>query len=63
MLAEDVPTIVSDEPDANEPPDRLLAMALDAALDAYTHPAGAGTENLSPLGAGNAAVHLTLGAV
>ncbi len=35
MLAEDVPTIVSYEPDTDEPPDRLLAMDLDAALDAY----------------------------
>lgn len=35
ILAEDVPTIVSYEPDADEPPDRLLAMDLGAALDAY----------------------------
>ncbi len=35
MLAEDVPTIVSYEPDTDEPPDRLLNMELDAALDAY----------------------------
>lgn len=35
MLAEDVPTIVSYEPDTDEPPDRLLTMELDAALDAY----------------------------
>jgi hypothetical protein len=37
ILAEEVPTIVSYEPDADEPPDRLLAMDLDAALDAYEH--------------------------
>jgi uncharacterized damage-inducible protein DinB len=36
ILAEDVPTIMSYEPDADEPPDRLLAMDLEAALDAYT---------------------------
>ena len=35
ILAEDVPTIVSYEPDADEPPDRLLRMDLGAALDAY----------------------------
>jgi uncharacterized damage-inducible protein DinB len=35
ILAEDVPTIVSYEPDADEPPDRLLGMDLGAALDAY----------------------------
>jgi hypothetical protein len=35
ILAEDVPTIVSYEPDADEPPDRLLRMELGAALDAY----------------------------
>ena len=35
ILAEDVPTIVSYEPDADEPLDRLLAMDLEAALDAY----------------------------
>ena len=37
ILAEDVPTIVSYEPDADEPPDRLLAMDLDTALDTYEH--------------------------
>ena len=37
ILTEDVPTIVSYEPDADEPPDRLLAMDLEAALDAYEH--------------------------
>ena len=35
ILAEDVPTIVSYEPDTDEAPDRLLSMDLDAALDAY----------------------------
>jgi len=35
MLAEDSPTIVSYEPDSDEPPDRLLAMELAAALDDY----------------------------
>ena len=35
ILAEDVPTIVSYEPDADEPPDRLLQMDLKTALDAY----------------------------
>ena len=35
ILTEPVPTIVSYEPDADEPPDRLLAMDLDSALDAY----------------------------
>ena len=35
ILAEDVPTIVSYEPDADEPPDRLLGMDLGAALEAY----------------------------
>lgn len=35
MLAEDVPTIASYEPDVDEPPDRLLAMDLERALDAY----------------------------
>lgn len=35
ILAEDVPTIVSYEPDADEAPDRLLGMDLEAALDAY----------------------------
>lgn len=35
ILAEDVPTIVSYEPDADEPPDRLLAMELGGALDEY----------------------------
>lgn len=37
ILAEDVPTIVSYEPDADEPPDRLLAMVLGEAMDAYEH--------------------------
>jgi uncharacterized damage-inducible protein DinB len=35
ILAEEVPTIVSYEPDADEPQDRLLGMELAAALDAY----------------------------
>jgi hypothetical protein len=35
ILAEDAPTIVSYEPDADEPPDRLLDMDLGTALDAY----------------------------
>ena len=35
MLVEDVPTIVSYEPDADEPPDRLLSMDLEAALKSY----------------------------
>jgi hypothetical protein len=35
ILTEDVPTIVSYEPDADELPDRLLGMDLEAALDAY----------------------------
>ena len=35
MLVEDVPTIVSYEPDADEPPDRLLGMDLEAALGSY----------------------------
>ena len=35
ILREDRPTIVNYEPDADEPPDRLLAMNLAAALDAY----------------------------
>ncbi len=35
ILAEDVPTIVSYEPDLDEPEDRLLGMDLGAALDAY----------------------------
>jgi len=35
ILTEDVPTIRSYEPDADEPPDRLLDMDLGAALDAY----------------------------
>lgn len=37
ILAEDVPTIISYEPDVDEPPDRLLDMDLGAALDAYDH--------------------------
>lgn len=36
ILAEDVPRIVSYEPDVDEAPDRLLHMNLDAAVDAYT---------------------------
>ena len=35
ILVEDVPTIVSYEPDADEPPDRLLGMDLEAALGSY----------------------------
>ena len=35
ILAEDAPTIVSYEPDADEAPDRLLAMDLASALEAY----------------------------
>ena len=35
ILAEDVPTIQSYEPDADEPEDRLLNMDLSQALDAY----------------------------
>jgi uncharacterized damage-inducible protein DinB len=35
ILAERVPVFVSYEPDADEPPDRLLRMDLGAALDAY----------------------------
>ena len=37
ILTEDVPTIVSYEPDADEPPDRLLAMDLGEAMEAYEH--------------------------
>jgi uncharacterized damage-inducible protein DinB len=37
ILIEDVPTIVSYEPDADEPPDRLLSMDLEAALNSYAH--------------------------
>jgi len=35
ILAEDAPVIVSYEPDADEPPDRLLTMELAAALDSH----------------------------
>ena len=35
ILRDDRPTIVNYEPDADEAPDRLLAMDLAAALDAY----------------------------
>ena len=35
ILSEDVPTILSYEPDGDEPPDRLLGMDLGGALDAY----------------------------
>ncbi len=35
ILAEETPVIVSYEPDADEPPDRLLRMDLAAALDAH----------------------------
>jgi uncharacterized damage-inducible protein DinB len=35
IVTEDVPTIVSYEPDTDETPDRLLSMNLDAALDDY----------------------------
>ena len=35
MLAEDVPVIESYEPDADEPPDRLLGMDLEAAQEDY----------------------------
>lgn len=35
ILREECPTIVNYEPDADEPPDRLLGMDLAAALDAY----------------------------
>jgi uncharacterized damage-inducible protein DinB len=35
MVVEDVPTIVSYEPDTDEPPDRLLALDLDESIDAY----------------------------
>jgi uncharacterized damage-inducible protein DinB len=35
IVREDCPTIVSYEPDADEPPDRLLSMDLAAALDGY----------------------------
>lgn len=35
ILSEDVPTIPDYAPDADEPPDRLLALELDAALDDY----------------------------
>src|SRR5215218_7791542 len=35
MLAEDMPTITSYEPDADEPVDRLLGMDLASALDVY----------------------------
>jgi hypothetical protein len=35
IVTEDVPTIVSYEPDTDETPDRLLSMDLDAALDDY----------------------------
>jgi len=35
ILGEDVPTILSYEPDTDEPPDRLIAMDLEAALADY----------------------------
>ena len=35
ILTEEVPTIISYEPDADEPPDRLLAMDLGEAMDSY----------------------------
>lgn len=35
ILAEDVPTILSYEPDDDEPADRLLTMDLDEAVDGY----------------------------
>ena len=35
MLTEDVPTIVSYEPDTDEPPDRLLGLDLEEALAGY----------------------------
>ncbi|CAA9351479.1 MAG: hypothetical protein AVDCRST_MAG11-3533 [uncultured Gemmatimonadaceae bacterium] len=50
ILAEDVPTIVSYEPDADEPPDRLLAMDLGAALDTYERGRQALLERLAALG-------------
>jgi hypothetical protein len=50
ILAEDVPTIVSYEPDADEPPDRLLGMDLAAALDAYERGRVALVRRLEPLG-------------
>ncbi|HJU88532.1 MAG TPA: DinB family protein [Gemmatimonadaceae bacterium] len=37
ILTEDVPTIVSYEPDADEAPDKLLGMELAGALDTYAH--------------------------
>ena len=50
ILAEDVPTIVSYEPDADEPPDRLLGMDLGAALDAYERGRRALMARLATLG-------------
>ena len=49
ILAEDVPTIVSYEPDTDEPPDRLLAMDLGTALDAYERDRAALLERLEAL--------------
>ena len=49
MLTEEVPTIVSYEPDADEPPDRLLSMDLAAALDTYERERSALLERLGAL--------------
>ena len=37
ILTEDVPTIVSYEPDTDEPPERLLSLDLEDALAGYEH--------------------------
>jgi hypothetical protein len=50
ILAEDVPTIVSYEPDADETPNRLLDMDLAAALDGYERGRRALVGHLEALG-------------
>jgi hypothetical protein len=49
ILAEDVPTIVSYEPDADEPPDRLLGLDLEEALAGYERGRRALLERLEAL--------------
>jgi uncharacterized damage-inducible protein DinB len=53
ILAEDVPTIISYEPDTDEAPDRLLAMDLDAALDDYERGRRALLARLETMGPGD----------
>jgi len=49
ILTEEVPTIVSYEPDADEPSDRLSSMNLEAALGAYERGRGALLSRLQAL--------------